>query len=117
MTNFDDLSRVALDVFADSIRSGKVSVFQASQLLGIQLRYESGDHLHGARHRRGLSNDSPAFLVEPFQHVADPHREDDDGCRMRLLTRIGNLERRTRHARRHSFESVDPPVPLRKGVR
>jgi hypothetical protein len=32
-----------------------------------------------------LSNRLPAVIVEPLQHVADLHREDNDGCRMRLL--------------------------------
>jgi len=36
-----DLARVALEAFvAESVRSGTLSVFQARQLLGIQLRYE-----------------------------------------------------------------------------
>jgi len=32
-----------------------------------------------------LSNDLPAVLVEPFQHIADLHQEDNDRCGMRLL--------------------------------
>ncbi len=32
-----------------------------------------------------LSNDLPAVLVKPFQHVADLHQEDNDGCDMCLL--------------------------------
>lgn len=50
MTNSDDLARVALEVFAaNGVRSGKLSVFQARQLLGIQSRYEMDNLLkkHG----------------------------------------------------------------------
>lgn len=32
-----------------------------------------------------LSNRLPAVIVESLQHVADLHREDGDGCLMRLL--------------------------------
>jgi len=41
MTKSDDLARLALEEFAaESVRSGKPSVLQAHQLLGIQSRYQ-----------------------------------------------------------------------------
>jgi hypothetical protein len=46
----DDLARLALEALAaEGVRSGKLSVFQARELLGIQSRYEMDGFLkkHG----------------------------------------------------------------------
>jgi hypothetical protein len=32
-----------------------------------------------------LSNHLPAVILAPLQHIADLHREDGDGCLIRLL--------------------------------
>jgi uncharacterized protein UPF0175 len=65
----EDLARVALEALAaDGVRSGKLSVFQARELLGIQSRYEMDGFLkkHGVLLDLTLEdvrNDSDAALA------------------------------------------------------
>ncbi|MBI3049688.1 MAG: hypothetical protein HYY76_15395 [Acidobacteria bacterium] len=47
-----------------------------------------------------LSNRLPAVIVKPLQHVPDLHREDGNGCLMRVLYGLRHAQASTQALRR-----------------
>lgn len=56
-----------------------------------------------------LSNDVPAVILKPLQHIANLHREDADGCLMRLLYGLPDARGKSSGT---PAQSLDLPEPI-----